>query len=183
MKPAIRGYELKESAAVNVSALLRQMLADIVALNNASTRKALVALCLIGFTGSVTNAQTAKPCDKWLTDFIQVAPKTSDGESIATYVAGKLQNDNSLISAVANCMVGLRIAVNCNGEFSYDKMEYPNSSLSAVQCSDLLQATVDIIKGIKLFSPGTISNQKKDFVFKLVVKVTHSGKAKAEILY
>jgi hypothetical protein len=182
MKPAIRGYESKESAAVNVSALLRRVKADVLALNNASLRKALAALCVIGLTGSVANAQTVKPCDKWLTGYISVVPKMSDGVGIDKYVARKLQSD-TLLKSAANCMVGLRIAVNCNGEFSYDKVDYPNNSLSAAQCGALLQATERLIDGIKLFSPGTISKQKKDFVVKLVVRVTHNGKAKTEILY
>jgi hypothetical protein len=182
MKPAIRVYDSKESTPVNVSAFFKRVQSDLLVINNDLLRKALAALCVIGLTGSVAYAQTVKPCDKWLTGYISAAPKMSDGMRIDKYVAGKLQSDTSLKSAV-NCMVGLRIAVNCNGEFSYDKMEYPNNSLSAAQCSDLLQATEHIINGVKLFLPGTISNQKRDFVFKLVVRVTHNGKAKTEILY
>jgi hypothetical protein len=142
----------------------------------------LITLCLGVFTGDVASAQTVKPCTKWLADFISVAPIMNDGGKIDAYVAEKLRGDTSLKSE-ANCMVGLKISVNCNGEFSYDKMEYRNSILSAVQCNNLLQATEHIVDGIKQFSPGTINNQKKDFVFKLIVRVTCSGKAKTEILY
>ena len=142
----------------------------------------LVTLCLSILTGTGAIAQAVKPCDSWLTDFITIAPKMSDGGKIDAYVAGKLQSDTSL-KHEANCMVGLRISVNCNGGFSYDKMEYRNSASSAVQCSNLLKSTEQIIEGIKELSPGTIDNKKKDFVFKLVVRVTHGGIAKAEILY
>jgi hypothetical protein len=146
------------------------------------TINVLATLCFIVFIGTAVSAQAVKPCDTWLTDFITVAPKMSDGGKIETYVARKLQSDTSLKYA-ANCMVGLRILVNCNGKFSYDTMQYRNSASSAIQCSNLLKTTEEIMAGIKEFSPGTIDKQKKDFVFKLVVRVTHGGIAKAEILY
>jgi hypothetical protein len=142
--------------------------------------KTLLVICLLLISFS-SSPQKTEPCNAWLTDFIQVEPKVSDGTPIDKYVIGKLLGDTSL-KAMATCMVGLRIYVNCNGAFSYDKQDYRNNSLLAPQCSALLRKTEHIINGIKLL-PGTIGGDKKDFAFKLVVRVKHDGKPVAEILY
>jgi hypothetical protein len=127
-------------------------------------------------------AQKIKPCDTWLTDFIQIEPKTSEGTPIDKYVIGKLIDDTALKN-MATCMVGLRIYSNCNGELSYEKQDYSNNPLLASQCKTLLRKTEAIMKGIKEFAPGRMGKQNKDFIFKLVVRVKRNGKPVAEVLY
>jgi hypothetical protein len=144
--------------------------------------KTLTAIFTFLLLNIVAPAQQIKPCDNWLTDFIQVQPKVSDGTPINKYVVEKLMNDTSLKN-MATCMVGLRIYTNCNGELSYVEQDYRNNPLLKSQCNALLQKTEFIINGINHFSPGTIGHQPKDFIFKLVVKVKGNGKPVAEILY
>ena len=75
------------------------------------------------------------------------------------------------------------VYVNCLGEFSFDEMTYRNNALLQTQCNELLKATEVIMSGIKTLSPGTIRCEKKDFTFKLVVRIKHNGDAVAEVLY
>jgi hypothetical protein len=127
-------------------------------------------------------AQKIKPCDAWLTDFIQVEPKIIDGTPINKYVVGKLMNDTSLKS-MATCMVGLRLYTNCNGELSYEKQDYPNNPLLAPQCKALLRKTESILKGLNQLAPARIGKENKDFICKLVVHIKHNGQPVAEVLY
>jgi hypothetical protein len=130
----------------------------------------------------VVSAQNIKPCDAWLTDFVQVAPKVSDGTPINKYVLSKLLEDTSLKS-MATCMVGLRLYTNCNGELSFEKQDYSNNPLLTSQCKALLRKTEAIMKGIKQLAPARIGKDNKDFICKLVVHVKRNGQPTAEILY
>jgi hypothetical protein len=130
----------------------------------------LIISYMLWLQADSVQAQKIKPCDNWLTDFIQTEPKISDGTPINKYVAQKLMDEPQLKSMIS-CMVGLRIYVNCNGELSYDEQFYRNNPLMKAQCDALLQKTESILNGISHFSPGTIGHQPKDFIFKLVVKV------------
>ena len=127
-------------------------------------------------------AQNIKPCDDWLTDFIQVEPKMNDGAAIDKYITAKLLDDASLKSK-ATCMIGLKVYVNCNGEFSYEAQPYRNKPALAVQCENLLEQTERILDGAKTLLPGKIAGEKKDFAFKLVVKVKPNGQPIAELVY
>lgn len=144
--------------------------------------KNLLIVCLLSILTYGASAQKIKPCETWLTGYVDVDPKMSDGSSITKYVVGKLQADTSLKSK-ASCDVGLMMYVNCHGEFSYERMEYSNNPLIAAKCSELLQSLEGILKGITILSPGKIGVEKKDFIFTLVVKIKHNGKPEAEILY
>ena len=144
--------------------------------------KTLLVICMLWLQAAVVHAQKVKPCDNWLTDFIQVEPKVSDGTPIDKYIAQKLMDEATLKSMV-NCMVGLQIYVNCNGELSYEEQNYRNDLALKSQCTALLQKTEAIINGVNHFSPGSTGHQPKDFIFKLVVKVKGNGKPVAEILY
>jgi hypothetical protein len=146
--------------------------------------KTLLIICICTFWLQIGSAlaQKIKPCDNWLTDFIQVEPKISDGTPIDKYVIQKLMGESSLKS-MTSCMIGLKIYVNCNGQLSYEEQDYRNNPLLKSECAALLQKTETIINGINHFSPGAIGHQPKDFTFKLVVKVKGNGKPVAEILY
>ena len=144
--------------------------------------KTLIPVFLSFFLINSSYSQLVTPCETWLTDFIQVDPKMDDGNSIAKYITAHLHSDTSMLSS-ATCMVGLRVSVNCKGEFSYEKQDYRNKSSLSSQCANLLQRTENIMGGIKTLLPGTIHCEKKDFVFKVVVKVKHNGDAVAEVLY
>ena len=146
------------------------------------TIKAFPVTCMLLLITAMAPAQNVKPCDEWLTGFIQVSPKMSDGSGIDKYVATQLQSE-TLLKNSATCMVGLLVHVNCRGEFSYEKMSYSNNSSLHAQCDDLLKATETIMKGIKTLSPGTIDGNKKDFTFKLLVRVKRNGKPVTEVLY
>jgi len=136
---------------------------------------------LLAVTG-VAAAQKTKPCTEWQTDFVQIEPKSTDGTHINKYVASKLAGDTSLKS-MATCMVGVKIFANCNGEFDYVKMDYPNNPALKKQCALLLKKTETIINGLKTLAPAKIGGQAKDFAFKLVVKVKRNGEPVAELLY
>ena len=136
-------------------------------------------LLLLVIAGS---AQSVKPCEDWVTDFIQVNPKMNDGSAIDKYVTTKLLDDASLKSK-ATCMIGLKIYVNCRGEYSYEKQPYRNNPALTAQCDNLLQQTESILNGVKTFLPGKIAGENKDFTFKIVVKVKHNGQPTAELLY
>ena len=140
---------------------------------------------LFGILWSLTMSTAAgkiNPCDKWTVDFIQVDPRVNDGTSIDKYVQSKLQDDTSL-QGMINCMVGLRIYSNCNGEFSFENQPYLNDDRSAKECKILQQKIVTIMKGIKNLKPGRTARKDQDFIFKLVVRVKRNGKPSAEILY
>jgi hypothetical protein len=143
--------------------------------------KTLTIICLLVLSCTVSG-QKIKPCDTWLTDFIQVTPKISDGAPIDKYVVSKLIGDTSLKS-MATCMIGFRLYINCNGELSYEKQDYANNPLLASQCKALLHKTETIVKGIKQLAPGKIGKENKDFICKLVVRVKKNGNPVAEILY
>ena len=143
--------------------------------------KTLTIICLLVLSYGVS-AQKIKPCDTWLTDFIQVDPKINDGTPINKYVAGKLMNDTSLKS-MATCMVGFRLYINCNGELSYEKQDYRNNPLLTSECKALLRKTEAIVKGINQLTPARIGKENKDFICKLVVRIKHNGQPSAEILY
>ena len=142
----------------------------------------LIIICAFGLQAGFIQAQKVKPCDNWLSDYIQVEPKVADGTPIDKYLVQKLTDESSLKEMVT-CMVGLRVYVNCNGELSYEEQTYRNKPSMKLQCAALLQKTKAIINGINHFSPGTIAHQPKDFIFKLVVMVKGNGKPVAEILY
>ena len=106
----------------------------------------------------------------------------NDGSAIDKYITTKLLDDVSLKSK-ATCMVGLMVYVNCQGEFSYVEQPYRNNPALAAQCDNLLEQTESILNGVKTFLPGKIAGEKKDFTFKIVVKVKHNGQPTAELLY
>jgi len=145
------------------------------------TTKIIATAALMLLLAVQSKSQSTKPCDKWLTDFIQVNPKMNDGGRIDKYVESELQGHTSLKNAT--CMVGIQVSVNCLGEFSYQQMDYPNNKSLKAECAELLKTTEAIMNGIKNLSPGTIEGKKQDFIFKLVVKVKNNGKPVTEILY
>ena len=144
--------------------------------------KTISIICVIWLQAIMVYSQKIKPCDSWLTDFIQVEPKMDDGTPIEKYVVQKLTEDAS-VRNMATCMVGLQIYSNCHGELSYEKQDYANNPFLETKCIALLQKTEAILKSVNRLSPGTLGHQPKDFIFKLVVQVKHNGKPIAEILY
>jgi len=144
--------------------------------------KNLLFTCLMALAAMGASAQTIKPCDKWLTGYIEVVPKMLDGMRIDNYVTGKLQSDTSL-KAEEDCLVGVEMWVNCKGEFSFVRMQNRNKTSMTTKCATLQKELEKIIRQIKSFAPGSIGTEKKDLNFKVVVKIKENGKPVAELLF
>jgi hypothetical protein len=138
-------------------------------------------ICIILFSLK-SGAQTIAPCEKWITDFVRVEPKLSNGNDIDKYVLSKLEGDTSL-KRMAGCMVGLRIYSNCNGELSFEKQPYINDEQLTSQCLILQHKLERIMKEVKSLNPARTAGKNRDFIFKLVVKIKRNGKPVTEILY
>ena len=142
--------------------------------------KALAIILMLCF--EIASAQKIKPCDEWLTDFVQVEPKADNGVHIDKYIVQKLLGDTT-IKGMATCMVGVKIYANCKGEFSYEKQNYRNNPALNTQCKLLLKKTENILNSLKTLQPATIGGKEKDFAFKLVIRVKRNGEPVAEVLY